>query len=427
MPGYVPLLDDVTLSMSDCTMSPEPQKSYGDDEPDSACEPYIDRIVRLHSTPGEDDEEYVYEEDSEGGVSEDDESLEYDSDESTVLLMHETDDEAATAERDVGAVPMEDSGRTPSLRDGDVEALSWRMEPVRSFSDWTIKIKTGGSESVDTYHVHRNILAVGERKSGYFETVFRGKSFREAATNKSSIDLNERLAEHFPLFLDFIYSSSGFKLTTANALELRSLAQYFVAPKLQRSVNEFIKNDMSGLENLEHYYVELSHCDDEDARELVAHASRTCVQRICDIQKSSSLLFALAPVFFLHVVSALRDSRKNCMRLDVDGRWKHLGVLIASYVLHHRDILTEDYFWALTGPNWIRLFFQNSDAALDLLELIKDTNWPGLVNVQSDCVHALSLRYLGGESEPTEEIFQKLSKSAIVALLRVAFRKARAH
>lgn len=397
------------------TMS-EPPKSE-EAEPDST-EPYIDLIVRLHST-GE-DEEYLYEEDSEGGSE--DESLEYDSDESTVL-MHEND--KATEERNVGAIAVEDSDETPVLRDSDVEALSWRMEPVQSFSDWTIEIKTAGSESVDTYHVHRNILAVGERKSGYFESVIRGKGFRESATNKSSIDLNERLAEHFPSFLDFIYSSSGFKLTSDNALELRSLAQYFIAPKLQKSVNEFIKVDMYRLENLERYYVELSHCDDEDARELVAHASRTCVQRICDIQKSSSLLFALAPDFFLHVVSALRDSRRNCTRLDVDGKWKHLGVLIASYVLRHKDILTEDYFWALTNPNWIRLFFHNSDAALDLLQLIKDTNWPGLAGIQSECVDALSMRYLSGESEPTEEIFQKLSKSAILALLQLAFRKAR--
>lgn len=51
--------------------------------------------------------------------------------------------------------------------------LSWRLDPEESMSDWTIMIKTKGTEKVDTYHVHKSILGCGPRRSNYFSAAFR--------------------------------------------------------------------------------------------------------------------------------------------------------------------------------------------------------------------------------------------------------------
>ena len=55
--------------------------------------------------------------------------------------------------------------------------LTWRgVEAIgTAFSDWTIVVgpeDAEGDGADKTYHVHKNILSVGERASGYFHTQF---------------------------------------------------------------------------------------------------------------------------------------------------------------------------------------------------------------------------------------------------------------
>ncbi len=58
--------------------------------------------------------------------------------------------------------------------------LLWRE--TDSFSDWTIKVvaEAGdeGDENAAVYSVHRSVLAMGPKKSGYFEALFKESSER---------------------------------------------------------------------------------------------------------------------------------------------------------------------------------------------------------------------------------------------------------
>lgn len=64
--------------------------------------------------------------------------------------------------------------------DADDE-LSWRMSPLKSMSDWVIKVVTPRENNkADVYHVHKSILAVGPRRSSFFANLFREHNQQQA-------------------------------------------------------------------------------------------------------------------------------------------------------------------------------------------------------------------------------------------------------
>jgi hypothetical protein len=84
------------------------------------------------------------------------------------------------------------------------QALNWRMDAEQSFSDWTLEVAHAGAKTVDIYHVHKYVLAVGSRGSAYFATLFQ-QQMRENANNSSRIELDESEAKLFPCMLDYVY------------------------------------------------------------------------------------------------------------------------------------------------------------------------------------------------------------------------------
>lgn len=117
--------------------------------------------------------------------------------------------------------------------------LSWRMDPAESFSDFTIEICVFGQSesnkgSVTTYRVHKNILAFGEKSSGYFTALFSSET-AESLSSKTRIELEcEPAAKAFPLLLDYIYGLDDGKrnLTIETAAPLYNLADYFEVESL---------------------------------------------------------------------------------------------------------------------------------------------------------------------------------------------------
>ena len=82
--------------------------------------------------------------------------------------------------------------------------LSWRGDPLQTFSDWTIIVATSEFDS-KTYHVHKSILSVGPRSSRYFSKLFlEGSQRHNKAQSSTRIELDEQDADAFPLFLDFM-------------------------------------------------------------------------------------------------------------------------------------------------------------------------------------------------------------------------------
>jgi len=139
------------------------------------------------------------------------------------------------------------------------EDLIWRQDPEDSFSDWKILITLSSGkdteaddsdDSVATYHVHRNILARGTRKSEYFERLFKINLNTEEHTHGASkIDLTvPSAAASFPLMLDFLYGKNVFDDSAKPSIEtvvaLRHLSTYFGIRALYKLTAEYIKLNM---------------------------------------------------------------------------------------------------------------------------------------------------------------------------------------
>ena len=101
-----------------------------------------------------------------------------------------------------------------------------------------------------TYHVHRNILAIGTRRSGYFANLFHYGI--DDGDSSSCIEITSGAATYFPDLLDFMYSSSAFTITTRNAMALLFLSQAFQVSSLETMIESFINEDIK-LRNVGHY------------------------------------------------------------------------------------------------------------------------------------------------------------------------------
>ena len=180
--------------------------------------------------------------------------------------------------------------RTPS-------ALSWRLDPDESLSDWTISVESSLNlehfpkyynryhisdncgelndkariAPTKVYFVHRAQLAVGPRRSEFFVNVFKRIAYPSPTSGEhrddSSFDKNGSWTDHrtvidlipksascFPIMLDYIYSGN-LSIDTTTAVALRQLASSFGVREMFRETTNFIKSDM-GIKTVTIYLVE---------------------------------------------------------------------------------------------------------------------------------------------------------------------------
>jgi hypothetical protein len=130
------------------------------------------------------------------------------------------------------------------LMDDEPAELSWRGDPTRTLSDWTIVLSTS-DESSRTYHVHKAVLAVGARSCRYFTTLFNAPAPPlEKQDCTSRITLDHRDTNVFPVMLDFLYAGA-LDVTADSAVALKSLARYFQCRELMKKVDEFLHKDLT--------------------------------------------------------------------------------------------------------------------------------------------------------------------------------------
>ena len=172
--------------------------------------------------------------------------------------------------------------------------LSWRMDKQTSFSDWKIEIRVlnkkiqSSEPRIDLYYVHRNVLGVGDRKSGYFQELFQQRGLENSVTH---LEFSERVANTMPMLLDYLYASETFEIKTENAVLLGYLAQCLSVPTLYDEVKTFIRNDLS-LSNAAGYIADaVSYKDDETATRV----TDVLVQELIDTCKDSQWQKKLLP------------------------------------------------------------------------------------------------------------------------------------
>lgn len=134
------------------------------------------------------------------------------------------------------------------------------MRPEKLSDRSVSPIDLSEEAATEMYHVHRNILAIGSRRTGYFANLFHyGIDDGDHSTN---IELSERAASFFPDLLDYMYASKAFAISTENAVSLLFLSQAFQMPMLQRQVETFIESDI-GLSNIGSYLSDALYYSDE--------------------------------------------------------------------------------------------------------------------------------------------------------------------
>ena len=178
--------------------------------------------------------------------------------------------------------------------------LTWkRASPcVFSFSDWKlqVKIRDNIAKKVDvnnivqnasasmekTYHVHRSILAIGERRSGYFANLLHYGI--DDGNRCSSIEISRRAADCFPDLLDFMYSSKAFGIKARNAVPLLFLSQAFQVVALERRVKSFIEKDIK-LNNFGYYMSDALYFSDES---MAVKVINTCEQEAMSLMNDAT-------------------------------------------------------------------------------------------------------------------------------------------
>jgi hypothetical protein len=245
-----------------------------------------------------------------------------------------------------------------NTEDDDDQQLSWRLDPEISHSDWKIVVKRSSSSesatSTVTFHVHKNILAVGPWKSDYFTALFRNKHLSESADSTSTIELEELACEAMPLMLDFMYQHD-ISMSIDHAVALRHLAKYFGIKLLYKNVMTYLKEQVGMLSNLGILVKHASLLSDEA---VLSMAATTCTDHLAELN-DVSLLSTIDPDFLLRVIS----------NPDVDTCSDSylLSNIVAKYCEIHRDQLDQETFVKLTDRKYTPLIDQ--EAALPLLQV----------------------------------------------------------
>jgi hypothetical protein len=128
--------------------------------------------------------------------------------------------------------------------------LTWKSDPLASFSDWGVEIFCQETSETGMYHLHRNILGFGPRRSGYFSRQFTEGLHEfdyDGIGGFTVLELEKGKADVFPMVLDFMYYAKEVKqsLTAERACAVYSLAEFLEVPALQRAVTEFYRKNLS--------------------------------------------------------------------------------------------------------------------------------------------------------------------------------------
>mmetsp|Transcript_15953 Transcript_15953/g.34677 ORF Transcript_15953/g.34677 Transcript_15953/m.34677 type:complete len:503 (-) Transcript_15953:223-1731(-) len=250
----------------------------------------------------------------------------------------ETDDDATTDYFNAGSYGFGSTDRSGN-QDDDEAPLSWRLDEGDSLSDWKIVVTrasgggSGGRKSnkkappaTATYHVHKNILAVGPKRSEYFASLFKSRNqVPELANATSEIELEDSAADAFPVMLDFIYNARDDSIddvSTNNAVALRYLAQYFQIRSLFMKVTKFVEKDLRP-ENSPTYILEATTYHDV---KLANAAIDICAAEYVSIDVKH--FEKLPPALLVKIFSS--DNLDN-------GGSLHLSKIVAHYCETHVD------------------------------------------------------------------------------------------
>ena len=286
--------------------------------------------------------------------------------------------------------------------------ITWRLDPSESFSDYTIEIlvKTGAEESVPTtvitYHVHKALLAVGDRKSEYFFNLFKGGNFQETESAKSQIALPEPAALAFPVFLDFLYDPyKPLAINTINAIPLLYLGHYFDVEKLRVEANVFWKGDYTFPSAMAVYYKHATTIKVAETEEILDQIVAFCVKDIDGIASASEyttykpLFETFEPSFWSQILEKLPSNLKSSL---------NASYVVSRFSEYHS--CSCEHFQELTSEN--KMPIVSSLAATHLMELeielLGVDQARKLSSLQDRCIQALAQDWFSLGTRDSEQM-----------------------
>jgi len=256
--------------------------------------------------------------------------------------------------------------------------LDWRLDPSESLSDWRVNIVVDSKNT--TYHVHKAIIAAGERQSDYFVRLCRGSGaarLAEAARGESTIVLDSVAAEAFPVFLDYVYTGE-LSATKENAIALFHLANYLANPALHAAVAAYLQKTL----DYETAPIHLAHAHLFSLDKVGEAALKVCTENLLEYENILCIpgdrnyssedavdpvlcdLFALPPTLFRRILVASPD-------LDDPGTSQSYSRVLAGYCLHRADDIDASFLEAVVTEDMIKDpdSFLAVTAAMPLLEV----------------------------------------------------------
>lgn len=326
-----------------------------------------------------------------------------------------------------------------SSSDDNDSRLTWRGDPLETGSDCTIVVVTNELQAA-TYFVHKSIVCFGTRQSKYFaknliQNVEGNKMPKGVPSVK--VELDQRDAENFPIFLDFMYSNSnpskqhqgnlslqhkaalsngtmetamssfstpsmltsnasgdlscnfsdGEEIVTENAVSLRHLARAFENDALIRAANKFIQKDLNFSTGPAYLCTAWEYKDDR----LMESSQRLCAENIEQIDTKA--LIRLPLHLFRIVIKSLESFEGDNKELSI-----RLSEIVCRYFEKHPETRTAGLLLELTDP--LLMPYIASEAAIGYTAIVKDLepadaaqHWASLVRLCRRCAKAVVKEY----------------------------------
>ena len=288
--------------------------------------------------------------------------------------------------------------------DGSFEArprtqLTWRGDPEDTLSDWKIVLHYEDSEEEEkVYHVHRNILALGERGCDYFATLFRS-DFSENQGNTSHIHLKSSVFDVFEDMLSFIYLG---KLHMCHhiVLPLQSLARYFGNQALQERVNKFLGQNLTPERAI--YYLKAA--SDWGEESLFHSALRVCAERFMelDIDELNDL-----PLDLFRAIVTCPDL-VFCANFDTPGAFcecdKRLSYIVSNYLKNSSEEIVAQDLVVLTENTLMKRV--EPEAASHFMSLVQKLE-PGATEDEKKGMKDLCYRCWQSNLPTSEDLLKK--------------------
>lgn len=309
-----------------------------------------------------------------------------------------------TAPRNSGIVKRQHVDNTKPIED----EIPWRMEPSESLSDWILLVQNKTSNEIQTYHVHKNFLALGPRKSEYFLGIFKSHD-PDVSPNMTEIELLQSAADVVPDVLDYIYAEK-IVFSSKTALGIRFLSQCFGIKVLYQNVMKFILQDLT-IDTAVVYYITSTQLGDQKIRGI---ASRHCARNIMKIDCNHALLKYMDPFFFSSILSHVNnDGSTNKKMIRAIS-------LLTEYCRLHRNVLTRELFAMLTSDDNLQKL--DHESALVLLEIESEMMGTDqrISKLQNRCLNILAAKWkflCENDPERTAELCTKLPSLVVSELM----------